>query len=373
MADYSSDEDEGPARTKYWVGGAGDTLCEGRYRVTKQLGDGRLSTVYEAVDKNTNRPCAVKVYRFGADNFRYFANEYRACKELSKPSSDAAYIIVWLGASAHLSLSGPRPNVHPVLVYQVYGESLYSFLKRLDSGLALSMAKRFAVQILKGLRYIHGLGLVHADIKTGNILLNCPLESAKDESELGVVIADIGMTTPEDNLFELSVGTQEYLSPECIFGVGYDHTTDIWSFGCVLYEMITGDFLFDVDQYDPSDFVVPPKRKKCTEGFSSDEDSDQSEDYDLNRNQLIMIESYIGSIPKSLVQYGRRYYNASGHLKGKPKIIKNGIGKMLTSKYEGISITDAAAIEELLLMCLRFDSKERASANTLLSHRLLQN
>lgn len=370
--DASEDSQTGlPVKTKYWLGGSGDTLCEGRFQVVKMLGDGRLSTVYEALDTRTNTRCAVKVYRYGSDNKRYFANELSICKELMAHTSDPdhKYVISFIAASAHLDMT--TANIHPCIVYRLYGESLHDFMKALDTGISISNVRKFSNQILRGLRFMHSNGIVHADIKTQNILLTTPIASITDESQLNVVIADIGMSTPEDCLFELKVGTQEYLSPEMIFGVGYDHTTDIWSFGCCVYEMVTGDYLFDIDDFELRDWTSGGKSKSRRSEYSSDEDDEESEEYEMCRNHLIMIESLCGKMPESMVEYGRKYYNKSGSLKGKPKIRKTTIRGMLADRYAGISDADSALIDDFIMSCIKPDRRARASISSLLNHKFL--
>lgn len=377
--DASEDSETGlPVKTKYWIGGSGDTLCEDRFRVVKMLGDGRLSTVYEALDTKSNTRCAVKVYRYGSDNKRYFSNELSICKELASKTADPdhKYVIAYIAASAHLSLSDAGANIHPCIVYRLYGESLFDFMKSLDTGISMANVRKFSAQILRGLKFMHTNGIVHADIKTPNILLTVPLSEVTDESQLNVIIADIGMSTVEDSLFEMRVGTQEYLSPEMIFGVGYDHTTDIWSFACVVYEMITGDYLFDIDEFEPSDYISKTKSRgrKGTKDMSSDDESDdKSEDYTMCRDHLIMIESIAGRMPDSMVEYGRKYYNKSGTLKGKPKIKRTSLKDTLLTKYSGISESDASSIDDFLMKCLKIDRRSRSSVSELLKHKFLAN
>lgn len=160
-----------------------------------------------------------------------------------------------------------------------------------------------------------------------------------------------------------------------IFGVGYDHSTDIWSFACVMYEMITGDYLFDIDEFELTNYTEKTKSRhrskhKADDMSSSDED-EESEDYEMCRNHLIMIESIAGRMPDSMVEYGRQYYNKTGHLKGKPKIKKTSIKSLLLGGYSGISEQDATQIDDLLMQCLKIDGRSRASVNTLLKHKWL--
>lgn len=371
--DDSEDSETGlPVKTKYWLGGNGDQICEGRFQVVKMLGDGRLSTVYEALDTKTSTKCAVKVYRYGSDNKRYFSNELSICKELATKTSDPdhKYIIEYITASVHLDLDG-LSNIHPCIVYKLYGESLHDFMKTLDTGISIPNVRKFSSQILRGLRFMHTNGIVHADIKTPNILLTIPLADITDSSQLNVVIADVGMSTPEDSLFEMRVGTQEYLSPEMIFGVGYDHSTDIWSFACVVFEMITGDYLFDLDDFELSDWIEKTKSSRRKDPEDDDGGDEDSEDYELCRNHLIMIESIAGKMPDSMVEYGRQYYNKSGTLKGKPRVKKTSIKRRLLDVYAGISETDAVLIDDFLMQCLAILPSGRASIPTLLKHKFL--
>lgn len=373
-SDASEDSDTGLSVTKYWSGGAGDSICESRYSIVKMLGDGRLATVYEAFDTKTSTPCAVKVYRYGSDNKRWFANEYSINMVLNKSQTPSDNIIKYLGVGVHLELSGPIdgvPVIHPCVVYQLYGENLFDFMQSLGTGLSVPIVRKFSKNILNGLHYLHSNGIVHADIKANNILLRVPSSQITDPSQLSVVIADIGASTIEDNLFELKVGTAEYISPECIWEVGYDRATDIWSFGCLFYEMITGDYLFDLDEYNPHDYITKPKSRYTTDGHESPDDDDYDEEYELAYSHLVMIESLIGSPPASLVSYGRRYYNKSGHLKGRPRIKKTSLRERLTTSYSDISSDDAGGISDVVRACIKWDPHTRPSAEELLSHKFI--
>jgi eukaryotic-like serine/threonine-protein kinase len=200
-----------------------------RYTVERELGRGAMATVYLARDLNQGRLVAIKAMHRGlvtALGVERFHREMGIAAALSHP------LILPLYDSG---------NANGVLYYvmpYVEGESLYQRLER-DRRLPLDDALRITRDVADALGYAHGRGVMHRDVKPENILL------AGDRA----VVADFGLAraigaADYRKLTETGVvlGTVYYMSPEQLGGRrDLDQRADIYSLGCILYEMLTGE------------------------------------------------------------------------------------------------------------------------------------
>jgi eukaryotic-like serine/threonine-protein kinase len=200
-----------------------------RYRIERELGRGGMARVYLAHDLRHDRLVALKVLRpelaatLGPERFLH---EIRIAAGLQHPH----ILPVFDSGDAAGQLWYTMPYVE--------GETLRQRLLR-ERQLPLDDARRIALQVLSALEHAHGHGVIHRDIKPENILL-------EDDQ---AVVADLGIARAmgavgEDRLTEtgLSLGTPAYMSPEqACAEPNIDRRTDLYSLGCVLYEMLAGE------------------------------------------------------------------------------------------------------------------------------------
>jgi serine/threonine-protein kinase len=208
-----------------------DTLraaLAGRYAIERELGQGGMATVYLAQDLKHGRRVAVKVLSpeisssLGPDRF---LREIRLAASLQHPHILGVYD------------SGESDGVLYYVMPFVEGESLRDRLNR-ETLLPLEEAVQLAKEVADALGYAHGQGVVHRDIKPENVLL----------SGGHAVVADFGIAkavseSGSDQLTKTgtSIGTPAYMSPEQAVGESnIDGRSDLYSLGCVLYEMLTG-------------------------------------------------------------------------------------------------------------------------------------
>lgn len=207
------------------------TLLAGRYRLGPLLGNGATSDVRLARDERLDREVAVKLLRrtgTGLDGRREQA-EARLLASLSHPHLVTVY-------DAHLD--GDEPFF---VMELVAGQSLD---RRLQQGpLSTDDVRLVGTQVADALAYVHGRGLVHRDVKPGNILVGADLSGAVDAR-----LADFGIARLEDGTRLTAtgqlLGTAAYLSPEQVRGGSVGPATDVYALGLVLIEALSGRLVF---------------------------------------------------------------------------------------------------------------------------------
>ncbi len=215
----------------------------GHFRIDAKLGEGGMGVVYKAWDSHLNRPVAVKVLPSQAMNDperkRRFVQEARAASALNHPNIIHIYDIA------------SEDGVDYIAMEYVDGPTLEQKIAR--QGLAVVEVVRYGVQIADALARAHRAGIVHRDLKPGNIMITGPASGSP-----GLVkVLDFGLaklTEPTAAAAETDatatlaarseegaiVGTVAYMSPEQASGQSVDSRSDVFSFGAVLYEMVTG-------------------------------------------------------------------------------------------------------------------------------------
>jgi serine/threonine protein kinase len=199
-----------------------------RYTVEKVLGRGGMATVYLCLDSKTSSKVAVKVLREelgSAVVVERFLREIEFASELDHPR---------IPKVLDSGITGAVPFY--VMTY-VEGESLRQRLDR-EKQLPIDEAVRIALAVMEPMTYAHASGLVHRDIKPGNILLG---DDSVYVLDFGIARALIASADERLTSTGVAVGTPAYMSPEQALADGHlDARSDIYSLGCVMYEMIAG-------------------------------------------------------------------------------------------------------------------------------------
>ncbi len=205
------------------------TALADRYRIERELGQGGMATVYLAQDLKHDRRVAIKVLRpelaavLGAERF---LSEIKTTANLQHP-----HILP-------LHDSGAADSFLYYVMPFVEGESLRDRLKR-EQQLPISDAIRIATEVAGALDYAHRHGVIHRDIKPENILLH---EGSALVADFGIALAVSSAGGSRMTETGMSLGTPQYMSPEQAMGErAVDARSDIFSLGCVLYEMLLGE------------------------------------------------------------------------------------------------------------------------------------
>ena len=218
----------------------------GQYVIRSPLGAGGMGEVYRAHDTRLDREVAIKVLpeslTADPDRLRRFEQEARAAAALNHPNILAVY----------------QMATHEGVSYMVSelldGETLRERLRR--GPIPLRKAIDYGVQIAHGLAAAHDKGIVHRDLKPDNLFVTkdgrvkildfglAKLAQPRDPSGVEATIAGVEGTMPYGTEPGLVMGTVGYMSPEQVRGKTADHRSDIFAFGTILYEMVTGKQTF---------------------------------------------------------------------------------------------------------------------------------
>jgi serine/threonine protein kinase len=212
----------------------------GTYEILSAIGAGGMGEVYKAHDTKLGRDVAIKVlpeaFAHDAERLSRFQREAKMLAALNHPNIATIHGLEQSGGTNYLVME------------LVSGETLQERVKR-DGPVPVEEALTIAKQIAEALEAAHEKGIIHRDLKPANVKMTP--EGKVKVLDFGLAKAFAGETSAEDigNSPTLShaatmqgviLGTAAYMSPEQARGKAVDKRTDIWAFGCVLYEVLTG-------------------------------------------------------------------------------------------------------------------------------------
>jgi len=236
----------------------------GHYRIEKKLGQGGMGEVYRAVDTRLDRTVAVKILSAaGADLRARFEREARAVSSLNHPNICTLHDV------------GREDGVDFLVMELVEGETL---ARRLESGpMPPAAALRTAIEIAGVLDHAHRAGITHRDLKPATVMLT---RTGSKLLDFGLAKAAPGASAAATTQTFLTAegvvaGTVPYMAPEQLHGKDADARSDIFAFGAVLYEMLTGQRAFPGDsaasviagilEKQPARAVSPPAMNRVIE------------------------------------------------------------------------------------------------------------
>jgi serine/threonine-protein kinase len=207
----------------------------GHYDIVEELGRGGMGVVYKGYESSLGRYVAIKVLAAAMAHdpvfVERFLREARAMAALNDPHIIQIYFI------------GQDEDQTFFVMEFIDGESLSDWIKR-ENKLAPSDALKILMDAAQGLATAHAQGVIHRDIKPGNIMITT--RGVVKVADFGIALASNDVASKLTNTGAL-VGTPGYLSPEVCLGKAVDQRSDIFALGIVLFEMLTGHMPFNAE------------------------------------------------------------------------------------------------------------------------------
>jgi serine/threonine protein kinase/tetratricopeptide (TPR) repeat protein len=206
------------------------SLFAGRYQIIEELGKGGMGKLYRALDLKLQEEVALKIIKpeiaSNKETIERFSNELKLARRISHKNVGRMYELMEDEGTRFITME------------YIAGQDLKGLIRqsgRLTAETAVSIAK----QVGEGLAEAHRLGVVHRDLKPKNILIDRDGRAKILDFGIARSLRAKGITVEG-----MIIGTLGYMSPEQVQGRGIDARSDIFSFGCVLYEMLTGKSVF---------------------------------------------------------------------------------------------------------------------------------
>lgn len=229
-------------------------ILNDRYKVEERIGKGSFGQVVRAFDQRLQTHVAIKIVKSKRAFFHQARTEINLLEFLNRhDKGDQFNIVNLMDTFVH--------HRHQCLVFELLACNLYELLRNTRFlGVSFNLIRKFGKQILKCLSFLAApeINVIHCDLKPENILLRDPQRSA-------IKVIDFGSSCHGDKCVYTYIQSRFYRSPEVMLGLGYGVQIDMWSLGCILVEMHTGEPLFNgTDEFDQmhrvcSLFGLPPE------------------------------------------------------------------------------------------------------------------
>ncbi|CAD8161760.1 unnamed protein product [Paramecium octaurelia] len=392
MTDSSSEYDsmnEGQYEAKI-----GEKLKNNQYQIIKWLGDGTFSKVWLVKDLISSTHYALKIqssqYSDAAveeidilkilnenENSQQWLDIQKNCIG----NQQETHCVKMVDSFVHIV----DETLHHCVVMEILGPTLLDlirFYEKKHSCMSIQLGKEVTKQVLIGLIYSHEVcQIIHTDIKPENIMIELNEQQLKQlineeeaddkkkkvklnetnsgdtfiwnenviinvNTDLKFKLVDFGNACQTNQQFE-EIQTKEYKSPESIIQAQYSTNTDVWSLACVIFEILTNDYLFN------------------PEG-----DNEEEEMEDL----LAMMIELIGPPTESFLNKGKRssqYFEKNGDLKTIKDLQKFKLSDTLTKDYD-FEEHEAKKLQDFILFALKWDPLDRPSSQSMFLHPWLQ-
>mgnify|MGYP002621766219 CR=1 FL=1 len=215
-----------------------DELIAGRYQYQRELGDAAFSTAVQCLDIKEKRLVCIKIIKNNKDYFDQSIDEIKLLRYINANGDpDKKYFLRVYDYFYY--------KEHLMIVSELLKDNLYDFYKYLTDNnnteyFSVERIQKLTKQILICLDFIHDLKIIHCDLKPENILM-------KSITDATCKVIDFGSSCFVHDHLSAYIQSRSYRAPEVILGCRYDYKIDMWSLGCILAEIYTGNVLFQND------------------------------------------------------------------------------------------------------------------------------
>lgn len=341
----------------HYVFGVGENLTP-RYRILSKMGEGTFGQVLECWDLERMEPVAIKIVRSILKYREAAMIEIDVLQRLAKHDpggSRCVQIRNWFDYRNHICI-----------VFEKLGPSLYDFLRKNSyRSFQIDLVRELGRQLLDSVAFMHDMRLIHTDLKPENILLvsseymrvpdykiQTSLRYSKDGASFknipkssAIKLIDFGSTSFEHQDHNYVVSTRHYRAPEVILGLGWNSPCDLWSVGCILVELCSGEALFQTHE---------------------------------NLEHLAMMERVLGPLPIHMIRkadrHAEKYFKRGLRLDwpegANSRESMRAVGKLPRLQNLVMQHVDHSAgdLIDLLQGLLRYDPAERLKAQEALRH-----
>lgn len=224
-----------------------------RYRTLYVLGSGTFGKAIACWDTKKQGLCALKISRATKSYRKAAMQEIEIITTMMEGDSERLHKF---GRMQHwFEYRGVKMAKHVVIVFDLQGQSLLDTITmNKNRPFAIEMVRDCMKHIFQTLEYVHGMGIIHTDVKAENIMHPMCSTSEMNESQMthvypqdrNVILIDFGSAVFGGKKYSDLITSRYYRAPEVILGTGWSYECDIWSCGCLLMELILGRVLFNV-------------------------------------------------------------------------------------------------------------------------------
>lgn len=318
-----------------------------RYEIDSLIGKGSFGQVVKAFDTEEQEYVAIKIIKNKRPFLQQAQIEVRLLELMNQHENElSAYIVKLKGHFMHRN--------HLCLVFELLSYNLYDLLRNTNfRGVSLNLTRKFAQQLCTALMFLisNELSIIHCDLKPENILLCNPKRSA-------IKIVDFGSSCQLGQRLYQYIQSRFYRSPEVLLGLSYDMAIDMWSLGCILVEMHTGEPLFNGhNEFDQMNKIVEvlgiPPTHMLEQGSKARRYFDRYPD---------------GSWQIKRLKEGKKYKPAG--TRRLRDILGSDAGGPQSRRLNepGHSLHDYLKFEDIIVRMLHYDPKMRISPNDALQH-----
>lgn len=326
------------------------------------LGSGATATVYATHmhDPGSNTSVQVAVKVFARDYVETWQREVRACgiiRERAMLLHVDPPIIRMIRADGWVTYDGLVPSLQPCILYEYMGSDLSTMIRyqrdEFGCGLPIVQTLQIGLDVAYALEFLHKCGIVHTDVKTGNVLLTHVCgedEPVQYHAKLG----DFGTSSLPGMTPDKNVGTVEYCAPEVTMALPYGFGCDIWAFGCTLFRIATLCHLFDV--YDEDGCLLGHDDLPVPADDSASAESSEPVRY----RHMTLCFRMLGAAPKQFVQRCRKMFTSRGQPIDHPDIPI--IDQTAMLQEYGLDAYALVCMQRILHMCIQWMPDKRAAA-----------